>query len=100
MAHKGQSIPQEEREGENNMSDVMVFASAGGYVLSLTPEELRLAENITTEEWRDTYQPQGVGFRHYPLRHKSGTGSHAGVGATGLAGTGENPCNKPLGAQA
>lgn len=63
----------------------------------LTAEELRLADHLTTDtEWRDIYQPQGVGFRNYPLPDKSRAAGNAGQGADVLAGTGEAACDKPV----
>ena len=62
----------------------------------LTPEELRLAENVTTSEWRDRYQPAGLRFRDYQVPNTRRPGRIAGAGSGALAGTGGDACALPL----
>ena len=65
----------------------------------LTPEELRLAEDVDTREWRARYQPKGVGFRNYPLPEPRGKAGVAGDRPGPLAGAGENACADSIGAK-
>jgi hypothetical protein len=62
----------------------------------LTPEELRLAENIDTRDWRARYQPQGVGFRNHPLPEPRGTAGAAGLCPYPSAAAGGDPCAESL----
>ena len=62
----------------------------------ITPEELRLAENITTRQWRDIYQPEGLRFRDYqgPDTRRAGRVTVAGAGQ--LQADSRDPCTQPL----
>ena len=62
----------------------------------ITDEELRLAENVTTAEWRDRYQPAGLRFRDYQGPDTRRAQPAAGAGAAGVAGTGEKACGNTL----
>lgn len=66
----------------------------------LTPEELRLADTVTTAEWRERYQPEGIRFRDYPHTGSRRAQSATEFGSGVLAGTGEAACTQPLGPQA
>ena len=65
----------------------------------LTPEELRLANTVTTAEWRERYQPEGIRSPDHSCARSRRAQQATEFGSGVLAVTGEAACDESLGAQ-
>ena len=65
----------------------------------LTPEELRLANTVTTAEWRERYQPEGIRSPDHSCARSRRAQQATEFGSGVLAGPGENPCSQSLATQ-
>jgi len=63
----------------------------------LTPEEIRLGENVTTTQWLQRYRPASMGCSYLEAKDQIRAQCHAGAGSTRVEEVGKAPCDELLG---